>query len=85
MKGRTAIITGSGRNIGKAIALKLAKNGVNIVINGSTNKKDCITVAEEAQSFGAQAIVGRYWPKGNFYGPSKYSNKKLWLCRYFNK
>ena len=57
MKGRTAIITGSGRNIGKAIALKLAKNGVNIVINGSTNKKDCINVAEEAQSFGAQAIV----------------------------
>ncbi len=57
MKGRTAIITGSGRNIGKAIALKLAKNGVNVVINGSTNKKDCNAVAEEAQSFGAQAIV----------------------------
>ncbi|MBQ2662898.1 MAG: SDR family NAD(P)-dependent oxidoreductase, partial [Clostridia bacterium] len=33
LKGKTAIITGSGRGIGKSIALKLASYGANIVIN----------------------------------------------------
>ena len=30
---KTAIVTGSSRGIGKAIALKLAENGANVVIN----------------------------------------------------
>ena len=38
---RTALVTGSGRNIGRATALKLAKDGFNIVINGSRNLEDC--------------------------------------------
>ncbi len=33
LKGKTAIITGSGRGLGKAIALKLAQLGANIVLN----------------------------------------------------
>ena len=33
LKGKVAIVTGSGRGIGKAIALKLAENGADIVIN----------------------------------------------------
>ena len=32
LKGKTAVITGSGRGIGKSIALKLASHGANIVI-----------------------------------------------------
>ena len=35
LKGKTALITGSGRNIGRAIALKLASAGFTVVINGS--------------------------------------------------
>lgn len=43
---RTALITGSGKNIGKAIALGLAKDGYNVVINGSTNEDLCNDLAK---------------------------------------
>ena len=34
---RTALITGSGKNIGRAIALRLAKDGMNLVIHGGSD------------------------------------------------
>ena len=33
LKRKTALVTGSGRGIGKAIALDLARNGANIILN----------------------------------------------------
>ena len=42
---RTALITGSGRNIGRAIALALAADGYNVIINGSTRRELCDPVA----------------------------------------
>ena len=54
---RSALITGSGRNIGRAIALELAGQGFNVAINGSSNEKACQSVAEEIQSAGGNALV----------------------------
>ncbi|MBO6522007.1 MAG: SDR family oxidoreductase [Rhodospirillales bacterium] len=54
---RTALITGSGRNIGRASALALAKNGINIIVNGSSNQANCDAVADEVRALGVDALV----------------------------
>ncbi|WP_431303251.1 SDR family NAD(P)-dependent oxidoreductase [Sediminicoccus sp. BL-A-41-H5] len=54
---RTALITGAGRNIGRAVALALAKQGMNVVINGSRDQAACERVAEEARALGVEAHV----------------------------
>lgn len=54
---RTALITGSGRNIGRASALALAKNGINVIVNGSSNQANCDAVADEVRALGVDALV----------------------------
>ena len=55
--GRTALITGAGKNIGRACAHVLAQDGFNVVINGSSDRAACDRVAEECQKLGAKALV----------------------------
>ena len=54
--GRTALVTGSGQNIGRATALAFARDGANVVINGHRNQAAIDAVAEEARSLGVRAI-----------------------------
>ena len=54
---RTALITGSGRNIGKAIALHLAGAGCNVVLNGSRDRAACEAVAAEAAKLGVETQI----------------------------
>ena len=54
---RTAFVSGSGRNIGRAIVLELAKRGCNVIVNGSQDRKACETVAAEAVELGVEALV----------------------------
>ena len=53
---RTVLITGSSRGIGRAIALKFAKDGCNLVLNCSKNKEELNAVLAEIESFGVCAI-----------------------------
>ncbi len=55
--GRTALVTGSGQNIGRAIALAFARGGANVVINGHQNQAAIESVAEKARSFGVGALA----------------------------
>ncbi len=54
---RSALITGSGRNIGRAAALALARDGFNVAVNGSSDQSACDGVAEEARGLGVDALV----------------------------
>ena len=56
LRGRTAIVTGSGRNIGRAIALELARHGANVVINGHRDTVAIEAVAAEARNLGVKAL-----------------------------
>jgi 3-oxoacyl-[acyl-carrier protein] reductase len=54
---RAALVTGAGRNIGRACVLGLAEDGFNVVLNGSSDRAACEKVATEAQKFGAETMV----------------------------
>jgi 3-oxoacyl-[acyl-carrier protein] reductase len=57
LEGKVALVTGSGRNIGRATALKLAAEGAHVVVNARTNQAEADAVMREAQALGVKAIA----------------------------
>lgn len=55
-KHKTALVTGSGRNLGKSIALELASKGINVIVNSQTNNDQANLVSEEIRSHGVDSI-----------------------------
>src|SRR5262249_10227708 len=55
LDGKVALVTGSGRNIGRATVLKLAAEGANVVVNSRANQAEADAVAQEARGLGAKA------------------------------
>ena len=56
LDGKVALVTGSGRNIGRSIALALAKGGASVVVNVRTNQKEAGAVADEVWALGPKAL-----------------------------
>jgi 3-oxoacyl-[acyl-carrier protein] reductase len=57
LTGKVAIVTGAGRNIGRAIALALAEGGASILINARSNRAEAEAVAREVEVLGVKALV----------------------------
>jgi 3-oxoacyl-[acyl-carrier protein] reductase len=56
LEGKVALVTGSGRNIGRATVLKLAGEGANVIVNSRSNHQEADAVADEARALGVKAI-----------------------------
>jgi len=56
LRGMSAIVTGSGRGIGRAIALRLAREGVKVVVNAKKGYEDVIETINMIKSVGGEAI-----------------------------
>ena len=50
LKGKTAFVSGGGKNIGRAIVLELAEMGANVVINGASDEAACSETASAAEA-----------------------------------
>ncbi len=57
LEGKVALVTGSGRNIGRATVLKLAAEGAHVVVNARTNQAEAEAVAREARACGVKALA----------------------------
>lgn len=56
MASRVAVVTGSSRGIGRVVALRLANEGIAVVVNGRRDAATVQAVAAEVQSQGGQAL-----------------------------
>jgi len=56
LSNRVAIVTGSGRGIGRAIALRLAEAGANVVVNDIGDAEPVEAVVREIKAMGRQAL-----------------------------
>ncbi len=57
LQGKNAIVTGSSRGIGRAIAIRLAQEGANVVVNYASNAQAAHEVADIIRQQGVRALV----------------------------
>ena len=57
LKGKIALITGGSRGIGKAIAIRFAEHGADVVVNYVRHKKDARDTAESVEKIGRRCLL----------------------------
>ncbi|WP_433943581.1 SDR family NAD(P)-dependent oxidoreductase [Paenibacillus sp. SN-8-1] len=57
LQGKSALITGASKGIGRAVALEFAKAGTNVMINYIGEDTEALAVKKEAESYGVKAEI----------------------------
>lgn len=57
LQGKVAVVTGGSRDIGRAIAVKLAKEGAKVVVNYNNSESGAIETVNQIKSVGGEAIA----------------------------
>ncbi len=57
MKRKTVLVTGSSRGIGKAIAIKFAKKGYDVIINCAHNEDELLKTKDEIESYQVSCLA----------------------------
>ena len=57
LSGKIALVTGASRGIGKAIAIELARDGADIIINYHHNEEEAMEVVSEIEKLGRKAVA----------------------------
>ncbi len=57
VEGKVALVTGSGRRLGRATVLALAREGADVIVNARSNRAEAEAVAREAESLGVRALA----------------------------
>jgi enoyl-[acyl-carrier protein] reductase III len=57
LEGKVALVTGSSRGIGRAVAVRFAENGINLVVNYVRHRRDAEETAGEIEKHGVKCLV----------------------------
>src|SRR5262249_19012313 len=57
LSGRTALVTGAGKRLGRAVALRLAQEGADVAIHYRKSKDEAEEVAAEVERLGRRAVA----------------------------
>jgi NAD(P)-dependent dehydrogenase (short-subunit alcohol dehydrogenase family) len=59
LKGKVALVTGATRGFGRAIALRLAREGAKVIVNYRRSASDARAVVDEIRAFGGETVAFR--------------------------
>jgi len=66
LHGRTALVTGSAKRVGRELLLSLAACGADVVVHYNESEADAVATAEEARERGVEAVTAQ----GDITGPA---------------
>src|SRR5437762_8201925 len=57
LKGKVALVTGSAKRVGKAIALELARQGMHQIVHHSNSDQEAIETADQIRGLGVETLI----------------------------